>query len=146
MGGNKHIDKLISVLLFTGLFLSLLFLYFDQERLFNTIAKGNNELGPEKYLRILSVITIFMTVILSIFASRRKYSFSVYFAYFTLLLYIILNYILSGADIMDMSQFMDTRGIGTWVCLGLIFVAHDDKRYIFFRKFLIFSVVFISML
>lgn len=106
--------------------------------MFNNIATGNNVLGPEKYLRILSIITIFITVIISIFNSRKRYRFSIYFAYFTLLIYITLNFILSGADLMNMSLFMDTKGIGAWICLGLIFVGYDDKRYAFFQKFLLF--------
>lgn len=146
MSDNKHIEKIINIFLFIGLFSSLLFLYFAQERLFNTIATGDNTLGPEKYLRILSIISIFITVIISIFHSRRKYSFSIYFAYFVLLIYIILNYLFSGADILDMAEFMHTKGIGAWVCFGLIFVSHDDWRYILFRKFLIFSAIFISLL
>lgn len=146
MEDNKHIEKLISVLLFTGLFLSLLFVYFAQERLFNYITSGNNTLGPERYLRILSIITLFITIFLSIFNSRKKYRFSIYFAFFTILIYVILNFILSGADIMNMSMFMDTKGIGAWICLGLIFVSYDDKRYAFFQKFLLFSIILISLL
>ncbi len=124
----------------------LFFLYFAQERLYSRISTGILTLGPEKYLRILAVVLIFLTVILSLFLARSKYRLSIYFAYLTLLIYVSLNYIFSGADLSNMTQFMDTRGIGAWVCLGLIFISHDDKRFEWFNKFLFFSVVFISIL
>lgn len=107
---------------------------------------GNLSLGPEKYIRILSVISIFLTVILAIFGAKSKYKISIYFAYSILLFYVVFNFIFSGADLMDMSQFMDGKGIGTWICLGLIFVSYNDKRFDFFKKFLLFSAIFISCL
>lgn len=121
-------------------------MYFDQERLYNRITFGITTLGAEKYLRILAVALIFLTVIISLLVNRAKYHFSIYFAYLTLLIYVSLNYIISGADLANMTQFMDTKGIGTWVCLGLIFVSHNDKRFESFKKFLFFSVLFITTL
>lgn len=141
-----RLEKLISSLLFLGLFLGLLFIYFAQERLFVSMNGGSGTLGSEKYLRILSVIAIFGTVALSIFNSKTKYHFSVYFSYVVLLVSIFLNFVISGGNITNMTQFMDTRGIGPWICFGLIFVSYDDKRYQFFKKFVFISVVFITLL
>lgn len=143
---NRQSERLVTLLLFVGLFLNLFFIYFAQERLYSKINTGDLSLGPEKYLRILSVVFIFATVILSLFVAKTKYHFSIYFAYIILLVYITLNYVVSGADLSDMTQFMDSRGIGTWVCLGLIFTSYEDKRFRWFNKFLFFSVVFITLL
>ena len=146
MEPNKQLTKIVSLFLFMGLFLSLFFIYFAQERLYNKINTGDLTLGSEKYLRILSVIFIFLAVILTLFIGKTKYHFSIYFTYIVLLLYITLNYTFSGAEFSDMAQFMDSRGIGTWVCLGLIFTSYDDKRFVFFKKFLFFSIIFITIL
>lgn len=144
MDRTKQTEKLITFFLFTGLLLSLFFVYFAQERLYNVVTTGSRALGVEKYIRILAVICIFLTVTLSIFSSRSKYKVSIFFAYLVLLTTVILNYLISGAGIFDMTQFMDKRGIGTWICLGLIFVGYDDKRFELFKNLLIFSIFFIS--
>lgn len=107
---------------------------------------GSRTLGFEKYIRIFGVIFVFATSIISIFLSRRKYRLSIFFSYLLLLLSIVLNYFISGANLFDMTQFMSNRGIGTWICLGLIFVSYDDKTYTDFKKFLYWSVLFISLL
>lgn len=142
----KQTEKLVSFFLFTGLLLNLFFVYFAQERFYNSVVTGSKLLGPEKYIRILSIICVFVTVLLSLFISKNKYRISIFFAYLTLLTAVTLNYVISGADLWDMSQFMHTRGIGTWVCLGLIFVGYHDERFSFFQKFLFFSTVFIAAL
>lgn len=107
---------------------------------------GSIELGVEKYIRILSVIFIFLSVIFSIFLAKTKYRFSIFFAYLVLILTVILNYLISGADLSDMTQFMANKGIGPWICLGLIFVGYNDNRYYYFQKFLLFAILFISIL
>lgn len=107
---------------------------------------GSIALGPEKYLRIFSVVLIFLTVIFSIFSAKSKYHISIFIAYVVLILVVSINYFVSGAELFDMTEFMSTRGIGTWICLGLIFVGYDDIRYRFFQKFLLFAVLFISVL
>jgi len=142
----KQTERLVTLLLFTGLVLNLSFVYFEQERLYRTITTGSRLLGPERYIRIVSVICIFLSLIFSIFLAKTKYNISIFFAYLTLLTFVTFNYIFSGADLFDMAQFMATRGIGTWIGLGLIFVGYDDNRYRLFQKFLIFSVLFISLL
>lgn len=124
----------------------MFFVYFAQERLYNYLTFGNNSLGPERFLRIFSVVAIFITVFITIFFARSKYHFSIFFAYILLLLYISLNFIISGGDITNMTEFMDEKGIGTWVCLGLIFVSYNDKRYNFFKTFLIICTLFISLM
>lgn len=146
MKKGHHIERIVSFFLFTGLLLNLFFVYFQQERLYSQITTGSIALGSEKYLRIVSVICIFITVLLSIFLARKKYHFSIFIAYLTLIVVVTTNYLVSGADFFDMTQFMSNRGVGTWVCLGLIFVGFDDKRYRFFQKFVFFSILFISAL
>lgn len=108
------------------------------------MTSGSIALGPEKFLRIFSVICIFITTFISVFAAKTKYVVSIFLAYFLLLLTIILNYSLSGANFSDMAQFMSNRGIGTWICLGLIFVSYNDNRYESFKKFALISAIFIS--
>ena len=132
--------------MFAGLFLSLFFMYFAQERLYNSLNNEGLTLGSERYLRILSVILIFVSSLFSLFLSKAKYHFSIYFCYLTLVIYVSLNYIFSGADPSNMTQFMSTKGIGPWICLGLIFVSYDTKRFESFKKFLFFSSIFISLL
>lgn len=146
MKKRNHLQSIISFFLFTGLLFNLTFIYFQQERLYSQITTGSIALGPEKYLRIISVICIFVTVLLAIFSARKKYHFSVFFAYLTIIAVLTINYLVSGADFFDMTQFMSNRGIGTWVCLGLIFVGSDDQRYNLFKKFLNLSILFISVL
>ncbi|NAS12370.1 hypothetical protein [Poritiphilus flavus] len=143
---TKQIDKLISFLLFFGLFLNLFFIYFAQERLYMFKTTGFNFLGPEKYIRIVSVISIILTALISVFFARAKYHLSIYFAYSILVLSILLNYLLSGADLFNTTEVMDNRGIGTWVCFGLIFVSYHHNRFEFFKKFLYLSVIVISLL
>ncbi|MFT0714918.1 hypothetical protein [Flagellimonas lutimaris] len=146
MDKEKQIERIVSILLFMGLFFNLFFTYFAQERLYNYLTFGNNSLGPERFLRIFSVIAIFLTVFLTIFRARTKYHFSIFFAYLLLVLYISLNFVFSGGDITNMTEFMDEKGIGTWVCLGLLFVSYNDRRYKFFKTFLIIGTLFISLL
>ncbi len=110
------------------------------------LTTGSIALGAEKYLRIISVIFIFLTVVLSIFSARAKYHISIFIAYLILLATVTLNYFISGANLFDMTEFMSNRGIGTWICLGLIFVSYDDKRYKFFQKFVFFSILVISVM
>ena len=121
-------------------------MYYAQERLFNTEMTGSAALGDEKYLRIVSIVLILLSIFMSIFSGRSKYNTSIYVAFFILLGFITIIYVASGASIFDPTQIMDPRGIGTWICLGLIFVGYNDKRYFFFKRFLIFSVLFISAL
>lgn len=150
MNQIKQIENLTTILLFLGLTLSVCFLYFAQERLFVNITTGVNLLGPEKYLRIFSVIAIFFTSIISLFLSKSKYHFSIYIAYLTLLFYISLNFIFSVPKIENVADFftyfMDKKGIGTWLCLGLIFVSYNDKRYKLFNHFLVATAIYISIL
>lgn len=146
MDQRVRIEKLISILLFIGLIFNLFYIYFAQERLYSATTTGSFALGPEKYLRILSVIAIFFTVIFSIFTAKRKYHFSIFFSYLVLIISITLNYLISGASITNMTHFMDKKGIGTWVCLGIIFVSYNSKRYDSYKNFMIFSSIFISIL
>jgi hypothetical protein len=143
---EEYIEKLISILLFLGLFLNLAFVYFAQERVFFTESTGINSLGSEKYLRILSVILIFLTTTVSVFKAKSQYHYSIYIAYLLLLIYICFNFYISGASFSNMTHFMDKKGVGTWICLGLIFVSYNDKRYLLFQKFVLFSIVYISLL
>ena len=146
MNNSAHIEKWISFFLFLGLLFYLFFIYFEQERLYNQLTTGSITLGSEKYLRIASVVLIFLTVFLSIFSAKSKYNLSIFIAYLILFVVVTINFIVSGADLFDMTQVMSNRGIGTWVCLGLIFVGYHDGRYRFFQKFVLFSILFISAL
>ncbi|MDO6491480.1 MULTISPECIES: hypothetical protein [unclassified Cellulophaga] len=146
MEQRAQIEKVISVFLFAGLFLNLFFVYFAQERLYRTETFGDNSLGAEKYIRILSVVFIFFTVFLSLFAARAKYKISVFFPYLLLLFTLTLNFLISGADISNMTHVMNTKGIGTWICLGVIFVSYSDKRYENFKKFIFLAAIYISIL
>lgn len=132
--------------MFIGLSLYLFFIYFAQERLYNNITTGDLSLGAEKYLRILSVLFIFLTVIISFLVAKTKYHHSIYIAYVLLVLYLGLNFIITVDDISEISRFMDSKGIGTWLCLGLFLTSFDDRRFELFKKFLFISVVFISIL
>ncbi|MEP0212627.1 MAG: hypothetical protein ABJD66_05400, partial [Cellulophaga sp.] len=38
------------------------------------------------------------------------------------------------------------KGIGTWICLGVIFVSYSDKRYENFKKFIFLAAIYISIL
>lgn len=146
MESTKRAEKIITFFLFTGLLFGLFYVYFAQERLYSSITTGSKALGSEKYLRIVSVICIFIVSFTAIFSAGAKYRLSIYFSYLVLLVTVILNYLISGADLFDMAQFMSNKGIGTWICLGLIFVGYDDERYRLFQKFLFFSILFISAL
>lgn len=146
MDQNSRIERTISIFLFSGLFLNLFYIYFAQERLYSAVITGSYALGSEKFLRILSVICIFFSVILAIFTAKKKYKTSIYFTYLLLIFSITINYFVSGASLINMTHFMDKKGIGTWICLGIIFVSYNSKRYDFFKKFIILSAVYISIL
>lgn len=102
-------------------------------------------LGPEKHIRSIAVICIFMAVILSIFKAKKHYLPKIFFAYFLILSFISINYLLTGPGFNNITGLMDIKGIGPWLCLGLIFVSYDNFRYELFKKFLIISVLFISI-
>jgi hypothetical protein len=70
----------------------------------------------------------------------------IFIAYLLILGSITINYLLTGPGIGDITGLMDKKGIGTWICLGLIFVGYDDKRYAYFKKFLFVSVIILSIL
>lgn len=107
---------------------------------------GVLSLGPEKFVRIISVLFIFLTVILNFFVSKNYYKPKIFIAYFALLIYITINFLITGPGIGDITALMDKRGIGTWICFGLIFISYDNQRYEFFKKFLIISIIVISLL
>ncbi|WP_396601129.1 hypothetical protein [Algibacter sp. R77976] len=107
---------------------------------------GILSLGPEKFIREFSVFLIFLTVILNLFVSKKEYKPKIFIVYLTLFLCITLNFLLTGPGIGDLTALMDKRGIGTWICFGLIFISYNDKRYEFFKKFIIISVLVISAL
>ncbi|WP_460218934.1 hypothetical protein [Psychroserpens sp. MEBiC05023] len=144
MNNTDNINKLITYLFIIGLALGLVFVYFAQERLYSKLTSGSISLGVEKYFRSLSVIFIFVAVLFSIFQSRKQYLPKFFIAYLIILGYITINYLITGPGIADVTGFMDTKGIGPWICLGLIFVGFDDKRYEVFKKFLLVSVIVIS--
>ncbi|TDQ31171.1 hypothetical protein CLV82_1873 [Zeaxanthinibacter enoshimensis] len=93
-----------------------------------------------------SVILIFATAIIAIFLGRSKYKFSVYFAYFAILITVILNFIVSGGDFLDMTHVMDSKGIGTWITLALIFVSYNSSRFKLLEVFLLIAIFYISLL
>ena len=142
----KRIENTISYLFIAGLFFSLAFVYFAQERLFYSTASSPAVLGPARFLRIFSVICIFLAVILSIFTSRKKYHHSVFIAFFALFATITLNYLISGANLDNNAELMSTRGIGTWFTLGLILTSYHNKRYAWFMRFTYLCVIVISLL
>jgi hypothetical protein len=142
---TDNTNKLITSLFIIGLSLNLFYVYFDQGRLFNNYTFGDLSLGPEKYLRAFSVIFIFFVVILSLFTANKNYLFKFIFAYVLIIGYITLNYLFTGPGIDDITGLMDTKGVGPWIVFGLIFVGFDDNRYRLFKKFLVVSVVVISM-
>jgi hypothetical protein len=121
-------------------------MYFAQERLYYSVGGNIASLGAERFLRIFAVITIFITVLLSIFTSRVKYHYSIQIAFFLLILVITLNYLFSGAGLGDVAALMSTRGIGTWFCLGLVLVSYNEKRFSRFKKFTYLSIIVISLL
>jgi hypothetical protein len=102
-------------------------------------------LGAEKYFRSFSVIFIFITVILNLFHTKKKYLLKFFIAYFLIFGYITINYLLTGPGIDDLTGLMNIKGIGPWVALGLIFVSFDDNRYHLFKKVLILSIFVISV-
>lgn len=114
-------------------------------RLYNNITYGDLSLGSEKYFRSFSVLFIFLTVILNLFAAKNKYLPKLFIAYFLILGYITISYLLTGPGIDDLTGLMDSKGIGPWLAFGLIFVSFDDHRYNLFKKFLIISVIVISI-
>jgi len=141
---TNNINKLITYLFIIGLSLSLIFVYFAQERLYREITYGILSLGTEKYVRSFSVMFIFIVVILNLFDVKKKYLPKLFIAYLLILGYITINYLLTGPGIDDLGGLMHTKGIGPWLAFGLIFVSFDDYRYNLFKKFLIISVLFIS--
>ncbi|WP_157717166.1 hypothetical protein [Formosa sp. Hel1_31_208] len=68
-----------------------------------------------------------------------------FIAYFLILGYITVIYLLTGPGFDDLTGLMDSKGIGPWLAFGLIFVSFDDHRYNLFKKFLIVSVIVISI-
>jgi hypothetical protein len=146
MNTQKYINNIITYMLFIGLGFSLVFVYFAQQRLYMQMTYGILSLGPEKYIRIASVILIFITVILSIFYSKKEYAAKVFVAYLVLFSYVLINFILTSPNIFELKYIMAIKGIGPWVCFGLIFVGYDDKRYAMFKNFLFISILFLSIL
>lgn len=140
----KQINWLITILFFIGLGLNLIFVYFEQGRLYNEVTYGDLSLGSEKYLRSFSVFFLCLSVILNWFMAKDKYLPKIIIAYFLTLGFITINYIVTGPGITDMTGIMDSKGIGPWLGFGLIFMSYDDERYAFFKKFLIASVIVIS--
>lgn len=138
-------NKLITSLFFLGLGLNLIFVYFEQGRLFNSVTYGDLTLGSERYIRAASVILISVTVILNFFAAKYKYLPKIFLAYFLILGFITINYLLTGPGIDDLTGLMDSKGIGPWIAFGLIFVCYDDHRYELFKKFSIIAVIVISI-
>jgi hypothetical protein len=108
------------------------------------VTYGTLSLGAERHLRSLSVVFIFITIIISLFAAKNNYLSKFFIAYFLILGYITIIYLLTGPGIDDLTGLMDIKGIGPWFCLGLIFVSYDDYRYNLFKKTLIVSVIIIS--
>ena len=138
-------NKLITSLFFIGLGLNLIFIYFDQARLYNFMTYGDLSLGAEKYFRSFSVIFLYATVILNLFAAKDSYLPKIFISYFLILGFITIIYILTGPGLDDLTGLMDSKGIGPWLALGLIFVGYDDHRYELFKKFLIGCVIVISI-
>ncbi|WP_422859635.1 hypothetical protein ACOKFD_01495 [Flagellimonas sp. S174] len=95
---------------------------------------------------MLSVLSLYTSITVALFQAKKKYSFSIYFAFLALFIYISLNFLISGGDITNMTDLMHTKGVGTWFCLGLIFTSYNDKRYLYFKKFLYFSALYICIL
>jgi len=86
-----------------------------------------------------------LTAILSLFAAKNKYLPKLFIAYILILGFITINYLVTGPGIDDLTGLMDSKGIGPWLAFGLIFVSFDDDRYNLFKKFLIISVIVISI-
>ena len=147
MNNTNNITKVCTYIFFLGLSLSLFYVYFAQERVYNRINFDHEvlTLGIENHIRSFSVICIFGTVILSLFDAKSKYLTKVFIAYLLILGFITINYLITGPGINDITGLMATKGIGPWIALGLIFVSFDDVRYNIFKKFLIISVVVISI-
>ena len=122
-------------------------MYFAQERVYNRINFDYEvlTLGIENHIRSLSVLCIFFTVIINLFDAKKKYLTKFFIAYFLILGFITINYLLTGPGISDITGLMATKGIGPWISLGLIFVSFDDDRYKIFKKFLTISVVVIAI-
>ncbi len=142
----KRIENLISFFFFCGLLLSLGFVYFAQERLFYSIDGSVASLGAAGFIRIFAVISTFLAVFLSLFIAKSKYHYSIQFAFYTLIITISLNYFISGASLDNFSELMSTRGIGTWFCMGLIFVSYNEKIFVKFKKFTFLCIVIIALL
>ncbi|WP_394749399.1 hypothetical protein [Spongiimicrobium salis] len=147
MKDNPRIDKIITGVLFAGLFLGLVFVYFAQERLSLRILFGAGfSLGPEKYIRIGSVILIFLSVLLAVFRAKEKYLIQIYLAYILLLAYVFGVYVLGGGSLTNTTDLMDIKGPGPWICLGLIFVSYNELRFKWFQYFLAIAVIVIALM
>ena len=59
MNIQNQINNIITYSLFIGLSLGLIFVYFAQERLYREMTVGDISLGPERFLRNVSVVFIF---------------------------------------------------------------------------------------
>ena len=140
----NNTTKLITALFFIGLSLNLIYIYFDQARLFNYMTYGDLSLGSERYFRSFSIIFLFSAVILNLFEAKNNYLPKLYLSYFLILGFITIIYILTGPGLDDLTGLMDSKGIGPWLALGLIFVSYDDHRYRLFKKFLIVCLIVIS--
>jgi hypothetical protein len=142
---SNKINTLITYLCLIGLSLSLIFVYFAQERLYIEITYDILALGPEKYIRSFSVMFIFIAVILNLFDAKKEYLPKIFIAYLLILGFITINYLLTGPGMDNLTGLMDIKGIGPWVSFGLIFVSFDEHRYNLFKKLLIISVIIISV-
>lgn len=147
MDSSKNTEKLITYFLTFGLVLGLIFIYFAQERLYNEVNFGEIALGKEKYIRSISVLFLFTAIIMNFSNIRKYYSTKFFIAYFLILGFVTINFIVTGigVEIDNITAIMDMRGIGPWLALGLIFISYSDKRFELFKKFLILSVLVISV-
>lgn len=143
---TQLIDKIILRLLIAGLTLGLIFIYFAQERLYSSLMFNDLSLGPERFLRILCVILLFIVVLFSVFRAKTKYTFQIYFAYLLLLTTIIVVYLSYGASLFDMTEFMSTKGLGPYICMGLIFVSYNNNTFEKFNTFLLIAVIVLMVL
>ncbi len=145
MNHSNSINKLITFLFILSLALSLIFVYFAQERVYRRMTFGVLSLGSERFIREISVALIFVTVILNLIDAKSKYLAKLFVAYLLLVIYVSINYLVTGPGIGNLTGLMDIKGVGTWICFGLIFVSFDDHRYALFKKLLIVSVIVISI-
>lgn len=140
MDNYSNTNKLVTYLFLIGLGLSLIFVFFAQERLFNQITTGTITLGNEKYFRSFGVVFLFSGILINLFDAKNKYLPRFLVAYLCIVGYISLNYLFTGPGVDSLTGLMDTKGIGPWIAFGLIFMGYDDKRYALFKKFLFLSI------